>query len=789
MEVSKLPRIFDSRMSSRMSLQALGVKGRSPAVLLFWRVMMKFVKVFIIALLLILVSGSMPAAADAEVFDLLIFEAGKWSTFVRLLLLLAIFGTSYILCTFTVRNKADEEDETKEGLIESEDNIEHVEYNTTDSEGPDKTILHMAAGIIDFLPDATVVIDKEGVVIAWNRAMEEMTGVKDQDILGKGEFEYALPFYGMRRPILIDLVLKPQEDMEKEYVYVRRKDGVLSGEAYMSALRGGEAYLYGSASILRDSGGNIIGAIESMRDITERRRVEEALALAESKYRSIFENAMEGIYRTTVAGRCIDANPSLAAILGYDSPQDLMNSLTDISAQLYVHPERRVELLRIIEKNGSVREFETQYFRKDRSIAWVSLNMHAVLDKKGEIACLEGTVQDITDRKALESRLIQAQKMEAIGTLAGGIAHDFNNILAAIIGYSELIKLRFDEPVLHGFVEQILRSSERAKSLVSQILTFSRVTEQERRPINVVSIINEGLKLLHSILPSTIEIRSKVNARAHSVFANPTQIHQILLNLCTNAAHAMREKGGAITVSLDNQIMTRYAPPIDPDLRPGPYVKLTVTDTGTGIAPEIMHRIFDPFFTTKQTGEGTGLGLSMVYGIVKGSGGTVTVRSEPGLGSTFDLYLPAIPDAMEESKDAEESIPKGNERILLVDDEQVLVNMWKAVLDDLGYRITTTTESLNALKIFQDAPDRFDLIITDMTMPGLTGTDLAKEILKLRPQIPIILCTGYNELVNEVEAKAIGIREFAMKPLNLELIATLIRKALEDENLKQLSAQ
>ena len=637
--------------------------------------------------------------------------------------------------------------------------------------------------IVDFLPDATFVIDREGKVIAWNRAMEEMTGVKAADILGKGNYEYALPFYGERRPILIDHLLKPQGDVGAKYRKVERKGALLVAEAYMPALKGGDVYLFLTASILHDSKGNIVGAIESMRDITERRRVEEALALAEEKYRGIFENAIEGIYQTTVEGRCIDANPALAGILGYDSPEELMSTLTDISRQLYVNPERRTELLGLIEEYGSVREFETQYFRKDGGTAWVSLNMHAVHDKNGKIAYLEGTVQDITDRKVLESRLIHAQKMEAIGTLAGGIAHDFNNILAAILGYTELTCSKIDQPVLCGYLEQVLNACDRAKKLIGQILTFSRATEQEKRPINMPILINEALTLLRATIPSTIKIRSKIDPAAHTILADPTQIHGVLINLCANAAHAMRERGGLLEVHLDNVEVPASIPASDLDLAPGLYVRLTVSDTGTGIAPEVLHRIFDPFFTTKKTGEGTGLGLSVVYGIAKGSGGTVMAQSKPGTGSVFSVYLPAITGLVETRVEPGESIPKGSERILFVDDEEVLAKMWSDILDTLGYQVTSITWSIRALEMFRDRPDQFDLVITDMTMPDMMGTDLSKEILKLRPDMPIILCTGFNELVTEEKAKAMGIREFAMKPLNLRSIAELIRKALDRKEM------
>jgi PAS domain S-box-containing protein len=638
------------------------------------------------------------------------------------------------------------------------------------------------ADIINFLPDATLVIDMTGRVIAWNKAMEEMTGIEARDILGKGNYEYALPFYGKRRPILIDLVIDPEEKTEADYEKIERKDFLLSGETYVQLLKEGGAYLFGKASVLRDSRGNIVGAIESIRDITERKRVEESLAQAEEKYRSIFENAIEGISQTSLEGRLLSANPALARILGYDSPEAVINKLTDISKQIYVDPERRTELLRLIEEWGSVRGFEAQFFRKDKSIAWVALNLRAVHDKNGNAAYLEGTVQDITDRKLLESQLIQAQKMEAIGTLAGGIAHDFNNILAAILGYTELTKGRLQQKELHGYLDRVLQACDRAKNLVAQILTFSRQAEQERKPLDLRLIINETLKLIRATLPSTIEIRQKIASEVHAVFADSTQIHQILINLCTNAAHAMREKGGRLEITLDNVEIVQKMSPLHSDLTPGPYVKLTVSDTGTGIAPEVIHRIFDPFFTTKKQGEGTGLGLSMVYGILRGYGGTITVQSEPGAGSIFGVYLPAMGQDMEVKLELPQAIFEGTEQILLVDDEDILMEMGRDMLETLGYQVTATTDSCKALEIFQSRCNQFDLVITDMTMPGMTGADLSKEILRIRPNIPIVLCTGFSEIITEEEAKGLGIREFLMKPLNMRSLAEIIRMVLRNKD-------
>ena len=642
------------------------------------------------------------------------------------------------------------------------------------------------ADIIDFLPDATFVVDGNGKVIAWNRAIEDMTGVSARDMLGKGDYEYSLPFYGVRRPILIDLVLEAEIGFESAYNSIQRRDTVLEGEAYTPALKGGEACLYGKASILRDSKGNVVGAIESIRDITERKRVEEARVLAEEKYRSIFENAIEGIFQTDLGGRILSANPAFARIVGYDSPEGVSSAITDVSTQLYVDPERRSELLRQIHRFEKVQEFETRFYRKDGSIAYISLNARAVRGPTGEIAFLEGTVQDITDRKALESRLLQAQKMEAIGTLAGGIAHDFNNILAAIMGYTEMTRNKLtNRHDLQIYLDQVLKSCDRAKNLVAQILTFSRKSDQKIRPVDMGPLVNEALKMLRATLPSTIEISVKLQPDICAVLAEPTHLHQVIVNLCTNAAHAMRDKGGVLDVGLEKIEVTPQTALLQKDLRPGPYVLLTVSDTGSGIPPGILERIFDPFFTTKQRGEGTGLGLSVVYGIVKGCGGIITVQSEMGGGSVFRVFLPAIAHELESEADSLEPDAAGSERILFVDDEDTLVKMAYESLNELGYRVLATTSSEKALDLFRSQPYSFDLVITDMTMPGMTGASLAVELMKIRPDIPVILCTGFSELITEEQAKSMGIREFILKPISFREIARLIRRIFSPSQARE----
>jgi PAS domain S-box-containing protein len=636
------------------------------------------------------------------------------------------------------------------------------------------------ADIIDFLPDATFVIDRDGKVIAWNRAMQEMMGIGAAAMLGMGGYEYALPFYGERRPILIDLVLKQNEEIEAKYLTLERNGSVLAARSYIPDLRGREAYLFGTASALYDSRGNVVGAIESIRDITGQKRMEEAVRRAEEKYRDIFENSVTGIFQTSPEGRILSVNFSIASMLGYDSPEDMLDSLSDVR-QLYARPERRSEMLRLIEEHGWVRDFEVEYFRKDKSVIWVSLNIRAVRNATGEIAYLEGTVSDITDGKLLRVQLDQAQKMEAIGTLAGGIAHDFNNILAPIIGYTELsLNIASEDSKLGHNLKQVLLSANRAKDLVRQILTFSRKTEPGNKPVQVSLIVKEVLKLLRSSLPSTIDISQFLHPDAFdsTTMADPTQIHQVLMNLCTNAAHAMHAKGGKLSITLENVKIGRRAGRGTPDIEPGPYLRLSVTDTGHGMSEAVSKRIFDPYFTTKGPNEGTGLGLAVVYGIVKNLSGAIAVSSEPGKGSTFDVYFPRIQMIQTPLADPSEFLPTGYGAVLAVDDEKFIVDMVKEMLETLGYVTIPRYSSTDALAAFKARPESFDLVITDMTMPHMTGIDLAREILTIRPRIPIILCTGFSETVDEQEIKEMGIRELLMKPVSMRDLALAVHDIL-----------
>ncbi|WP_419657605.1 ATP-binding protein [Desulfosarcina variabilis] len=398
-------------------------------------------------------------------------------------------------------------------------------------------------------------------------------------------------------------------------------------------------------------------------------------------------------------------------------------------------------------------------------------------DLKAEMETSRQAEQENLD---LQLQLQQAQKMEAVGTLAGGIAHDFNNILGAIMGYTEISLLQTPEDNdVRKNLDKILKASQRAKELVNQILAFSRQRPLDVQVFRLKPLVKEVLALLRASLPRTIDIRQEISAELYAIEADPTQIHQVLMNLCTNAAHAMEENGGRLTVTLGNVMLEKERSPKLWDLSPGQFVRLSVEDTGHGIPPDIVERIFEPYFTTKKLGKGTGMGLAVTHGIIKSCGGTITVESQVGEGTRFDIYLPGYEKEEGETLQTIKTLPRGSEHILFIDDEENLVDVMKGLLQRLGYRVAATTEPLDALDLFRSAPDTFDLVITDAAMPRMTGDRLAKEFLAIRQDIPIIICTGYSERVNPHNIESLGIRRLLMKPLAIRNLAVAIREVMD----------
>jgi signal transduction histidine kinase/CheY-like chemotaxis protein len=418
------------------------------------------------------------------------------------------------------------------------------------------------------------------------------------------------------------------------------------------------------------------------------------------------------------------------------------------------------------------------YINYDRAIKWVD----------GRIVRLQ-IATDITQLKELqekqlraEAKLRQAQKMESIGTLAGGIAHDFNNILSSIIGYTELAIDDIEKgSLLEEYLQEVFTAGKRARDLVKQILAFARQSDEEIKPIQVGTIAKEALKLIRSTVPTTIEIKQRIESKS-LIMGNPTQVHQIFMNLCTNASQAMDDTAGVLEVCLTDVILDANSPQSLSDLKPGDYLKATVSDTGLGIEPDIINSIFEPYFTTKELGKGTGMGLAMVYGIVESYGGKITVDSELGKGTVFSIYLPVSKKHKAHRPYESEEIPLGTERILFIDDETSIARMGGIALEGLGYIVTIRTSSVEALELFHSKPDDFDLVITDMTMPNMTGDTLAVELMKIRPDIPVILCTGYSKKISDETATEIGIKGFVYKPIVKSNLAKTIRKVLDEAN-------
>ncbi len=543
---------------------------------------------------------------------------------------------------------------------------------------------------------------------------------------------------------------------------------------------------YTSTPILEE--GRLAGAVVSFKDISDKKKAMRDFFSSENRYRTIASTAQDAIILMDDHGRIAYWNPAAERIFGYAEGEALGCDLHELIMPARFALELKDGLARFWtsgEGKAIGQVIEMTALRKGGTEFPVELALSGLRQDGGWWAV--GIVRDIservrerTEREDLQAQLRHSQKMEAIGTLAGGIAHDFNNILAAIMGYTELALLEVGEGSLRSTLAEVRRASGRAKDLVAHILAFSRQGEMTRTPVNVAPIIKETLKMLRASLPATIEIKQTMGQDLGKILADPTQIHQVLMNLCTNASHAMRENGGVLEIGLaqvhlkDEPVLRTFA------LEPGNYLRLTVRDTGPGIDPAILDKIFDPFFTTKNRGEGTGLGLSVVHGIVTSHGGAIEVQSALGQGTSFALYFPVLENVSETVEAAVvDAPPTGKERVLFVDDEIALIELGARILVYLGYQVTTSTSSVEALELFRDQPDNFDLVVTDYTMPNMTGGELAKHILAIRPEMPIVLCTGFSEVFTEEKAGALGIQGYIMKPISIHDLAHICRSVLD----------
>ena len=519
-------------------------------------------------------------------------------------------------------------------------------------------------------------------------------------------------------------------------------------------------------------------------DITERKKADKRLRQSEEKFRAAFKTSPYVITLTSIENDTyVEVNDSFTQRLGY-TPEEIIGK-SSFEFNIWNDPKDRDQLISRLETVGIAENFEAEFKGKNgqRIIGRMSASTLEVDEKKYMLA----VTQDITEfkenektRMDLENRLLQAQKMESIGTLAGGIAHDFNNILFPIIGHTEL--LLDDVPAgspLRDSLNKIYHGALRAKELVKQILAFSRHESSELKLIKIQRVVSDALKLIRSTIPSTIAIKQDLQSDCGPVKADPTQIHQIVMNLTTNAYHAMQDTGGELCVLL-KEIDVREPGVINHDLNPGRYALLSVTDIGSGMNEELIKKIFDPFFTTKAKGKGTGMGLSVVHGIVTSLKGAIQVTSEPGKGTEFNVYIPVENKSIDTNKTVTQNpVQGGMENILVVDDEEGILVMEKKMLTRLGYHVTSCVSGLEALDIFRSDPDQFDLIITDMAMPNISGEKLSGELIRIRPDIPILLCTGFSETLSEEKAASIGIKGFLMKPILMTDLADKVRDILD----------
>ena len=633
--------------------------------------------------------------------------------------------------------------------------------NEKKSEESVKKLYLQTKALIDNIPDLVWLKDAESHFLIINEAFAKSCGTPSDDIAGKTDYDvwpkemaqvYIADDFEVMRSGVRKIVEEPVADIN-------------SAIGWIETIK----------TPIFDTEGRVIGTAGTARDVTARVLAEQTHKLLATAV----EHSAESIMVTDAEGIIKYVNPAFEKISGY-STAEVVGQNPRILKSGEHHEEFYKDIWQTLMSGGTWSGL-IKNRRKNGSLAYEKSNISPVKDQKGEIVAFVGVNRDVTEERVLQEQLAQSQKMEAIGTLAGGIAHDFNNIIFAIIGYAELaLDHTKDDPQVAMFIEEIISASERAGDMVKQILTFSRQSRPEKTVLDVRPIIKEGLKFLRGALPSSIEIKQDIEKTIPYVYADPTQVYQVLMNLCTNATFAMRDSNGVLSVSLERVDVGKEFASQNPGVEPGQFVRLTVADTGEGMPQSLIKRIFEPYFTTKDIGEGTGLGLSVLDGIVKNHGGVVTVWSELGKGSKFSVYFPVIDDNAMPVQNAKPEIKlEGDERILWVDDESTLMEMCRETLGRAGFSVTCTTDPLQALEIFRHSPDSFDLVMTDFSMPGVNGIELARKVSAINPQIPIILCTGFGNSIPVSLTKPAGITMIVSKPVSSKDLIYAIRQTLD----------
>jgi two-component system, cell cycle sensor histidine kinase and response regulator CckA len=612
-------------------------------------------------------------------------------------------------------------------------------------------------------PDAVAITSlSDGVYIEANNGFTEITGFTREDLIGKSSLELNLWNARDRDRVIAELNERGHvTNLEAQF---RLKDGRLR-TGLMSARiigLGGEPHL-----------------LTVTRDVEDWKKAEQSLRESEEKYRTLFEESIDAVYITTREGILVDANQAFLDLFGFSREEaknmDILTIYTDAAERRRVQEE--------IQRKGSVRDYEIRYRKKDGTEIECLLSSALRLDKDGTILGYQGIIRDVTDRRLLQRQLLQAQKMEAIGTLAGGIAHDFNNLLQVTMGYSEVLLSKKDKAhPEYARLQQILQAGRSGAELVQRLLTLSRKTESKQRPIDLNQQIEQVRRLLDRTIPKMINIELRLEELLATVNADPTQIEQIIMNLAVNARDAMPE-GGKLTLSTGNVILDEAYCRVHPGAKPGKYLLLAISDTGSGMDKEILDRMFEPFFTTKSVGGGTGLGLAMVYGIVKQHGGHITCESQPGHGTVFKIYLPAIEEQeiVSDELAEEPKLPGGTETILLVDDEDVVRDLGELILSESGYKVLTARNGKEALDIYRRERESISLVILDLIMPEMGGKQCMQELLKINPTMRVLVASGYASGGTARDAVQLGAKAFVNKPFNVAQLLQQVRTVLDLE--------
>jgi PAS domain S-box-containing protein len=627
--------------------------------------------------------------------------------------------------------------------------------------------LRERARLLDLTHDSVFVRNTSDVITYWNRGAEELYGWSRERAVGKTTHQ-----------VLQTSFPEPLAQINAELL----RTGRWEGEVVHTKRDGTQVVVASRWSLQRDEQGRPVAILETNNDVTERKRTEEALREREGRIRRLVESNVIGVIFWDLAGGITDANGAFLQSVGY-SREHLLSG--NVSWAGMTPPEYRAADEKAIDElmqSGTCQPFEKELIGKDGRRVAVLIGGAIIEGSKGQGVSF---VLDLTQRRRTEEalqrseqRLRQAEKMEAIGRLAGGVAHDFNNILGAILGYGEMAQKTLGEGNgVRRYVDQVMQAGARGKGLVERILAFSRSGVSERVPVHVQSVVEETLQILAASLLPQVRLENRLDAGDTAVVGDATQLHQVTMNLCTNALQAM-ERGGVLTVVLERDSVPERHLLSHGTLSPGPYVRLSVSDSGGGIPPAVLERMFDPFFTTKGVGDGTGLGLSLVHGIVADFGGAIDVATQAGVGTTFTVWLPAAGETPRLRAEPTLELPRGSgETVMIVDDERSLVALAEETLAELGYEPLGFDSSVAALQAFRAEPQRFDLVLTDETMPDLSGVELAREIRRLRPELPIVMMSGYGGAQLAKRARAVGVAEVLRKPLVRRDIAEALGRA------------